>query len=80
MKAESLDRFRWRMVEWLWTPPGKEGSVERPRRIDPLYLRGSRSRQEAPTRHPRKVVLPFRGKGAKTERRSVASRKRRKGG
>jgi len=73
-----MDRFRWRMAEWLWAPPSQAGPVESPKRIDQLYFRGSRSRQEVPAKSPHKAVLPFRGKGAKRERRSAASRKRRK--
>jgi hypothetical protein len=52
--------------------------MEKPKRIDKLNYRGSRTHHEVEARHPHKAVLPFRGKGAKTERRSAASRSRRK--
>ncbi len=45
--------------------------------IEEFYHRGPYSRHEVRTRHTPKAVLPYRGKGAKIERRSTRSRNRR---
>jgi hypothetical protein len=52
----------------------------RTKKVDKLYYRGGRLHHEAKGKGPRKRPLAYRGKGAKTERRSARSRKRRERG
>lgn len=53
------------------TPPGGT------RPIDEFYHRGAYSQHEPRARHTPKAAMPFRGKGAKVERRSNRSKIRR---
>ena len=48
-----------------------------PKRVDKLYYRGSRSHHQINTHSAPKAYMPYRGKGAKIERRSARSRARR---
>jgi hypothetical protein len=47
----------------------------RTKRVDKLYYRGGRLHHEVKGKGSRKKSLPFRGKGAKVERRGQKRRK-----
>lgn len=63
--GQAIKNKRWPMER-----KSRGAKAQAPLHIDEFYHRGAYEKHEVRARHPKKAVLPFRGKGSKVERRS----------